>query len=147
MFYIESFYGKLGQLDTNFMLPIAVGFYILLGIILLGEICSITDKISWKIRIADGILAGISFGGIFLMMYLTWTPLVLEVGGSIVSGVQGRYLIPLFLFLCVPFLNGILEKDNDWCKKIKKIGILFSEILVIQSGILTCLLLLIRYWI
>lgn len=147
MFYMESFYGKLGQLDTNFMLPIAVGFYILLGIILLGEICSITDKISWKIRIADGILAGISFGGIFLMMYLTWTPLVLEVGGSIVSGVQGRYLIPLFLFLCVPFLNGILEKDNDWCKKIKKIGILFSEILVIQSGILTCLLLLIRYWI
>lgn len=146
-FYIEGFYGKLGQLDTNFILPVTVYFYILLGVVLLKDICLVTNKISLKIRIMDGILVLVSLGGIFFNMYLTWTPLVLEVGGSVISGVQGRYFIPLFLFLCFPFLNGILVNNNNWCKYIEKISILFSEILVVQSGILTCLILLIRYWV
>ncbi len=146
-FYLQSFYGKLGQLDTNFPLPVMCFFYGLFLFILAGEVCSVTKPIPKKIRIVDSLLVLVCISGIFLNMYLEWTPIVLGVGADVVSGVQGRYFIPLFIYLCFPFLNGLLAGKENCDRICRQTGALCSEILVIQSAALTSMILLVRYWI
>lgn len=146
LFYIQSFYGKLGQLDTNFALPIASVFYIMLGLVVINDMFSISIKIERNIRVLDFLMVLISIGGIFLAMYLNWTPLVLEIGGNTISGVQGRYFIPVFLFMCIPFMNGMLLKNKRLYKKGREISLFCCEVLAINSGILTCFILFLRYW-
>ncbi len=60
--------------------------------------------------VAFGLLAG--FGGVFLGLYLTWTP----VGGPLVEGVQGRYLTPFLMGagLVLPFLHAGAAAPARW---------------------------------
>jgi len=57
-------------------------------------------KMTFSNKLAVFIVIALSYVLINLLLYLTWTP----VGAPLIQGVQGRYLIPLLLFL--PFLSG-----------------------------------------
>lgn len=146
IFYMQGFLAKLGQLDTNFILPFISAFYTLFLAIMLIDICNIEVSVKKGIRALALVLWAVSIGGTFLNMYLKWTPKVQEIGGNVVSGVQGRYFIPAFLFSCVPFMNGILLKSQRWNKRLKTVSVLFSEILVLNSAVWTSVILLLRYW-
>lgn len=141
-FYITGFFGILGQLDTNFPLPILTVFYLVLLYIVIIDSSNIT-KISFKTKLVSLSSVLVSLGGILCYIYIDWTarPEVVGVGAKYISGLQGRYYIPLFLFLAIVFANKYKIKDKY---------IRFGNILTIDCGIvcasITVLILLLRYW-
>lgn len=112
-FYLESFFGKLGQLDTNVIFPLEVLFYFLL--LILSVVDMGTSKMwdrQWK-RILPAFAVFISVVGIFGIMYLRWTPIpgiADGVGTQYISGVQGRYLIELLIPALSVFCYNRLNK-------------------------------------
>ena len=112
-FYLESFFGKLGQLDTNVIFPLEVLFFFLL--LILSVVDMGTSKMwdrQWK-RILPAFAVFISVVGIFGIMYLTWTPIpgiADGVGTQYISGVQGRYLIELLIPALSVFCYNRLNK-------------------------------------
>jgi uncharacterized membrane protein len=95
-FYIESYYGFLGWLDTKLpeftLWAAAVGFFLT---------CFIPNipsfKLDWKKRLAFlAVLLTTNFS-IFFFLYLYWNP----VGANQVEGIQGRYFIPLSAMLAL----------------------------------------------
>lgn len=146
MFYMQSFFGNLGQLDTNFPIPILVTWYSCFVMILGYEIFSTPFSIQWKFRISNLVLSLLSLTGIFIAMYLNWTPYFYKIGERIVTGVQGRYFIPLFLFLCFNFANSYLGKKGITRKGESKIDFI-TRMVAGNSIVLTCFILLLRFWI
>jgi len=67
--------------------------YLMFGVAILAD----DTKLRLKKRIINIGLIGLLFGGIFLSMYLSWTPY----NSLIIEGVQGRYLLPLLLPLFI----------------------------------------------
>ncbi len=147
-YYLRSFFGALGQLDTNVPFPFEVVFYLLLFVVSLFEIC--TTKLwnqQWK-RLLPFAAALISFIGLFIYMYLTWTPIpgiADGVGSNYISGVQGRYLIELIIpFISVLCFGGLA--DNKYVNKAEKVidRIIYAWTAV--CGLITPLIVFIRYW-
>ncbi len=147
-FYMESFWGKLGQLDTNIPLPFMVIFYFLLVIMTIIDVMTVKlwDH-QWK-RVLPFAAVLVSLIGIFGIMYLTWTPLpgiADGVGTQYISGVQGRYLIELY----IPFVSllcfGKIAKKKFVCKLADA-----SDKIVYGwtafCALLTPIILLLRYW-
>lgn len=143
-FYISSFIGILGQLDTNFPMPILIIFiFILIISIIVDSFNAITIKINFKIfsMIAIGIFIYFSF----LSMYINWTPLVEPIYGNTVTGIQGRYFIPIAPFLSIIFANKLLikYKINDKFMNINTKLVYYSSIVF---ACITTLTIMLRYW-
>lgn len=145
-FYLSSFVAKLGQLDTNFPIIYIGVLVVILTIVTLYECCNV-GKIDWKIKSGAVVTTLIVIIGIFVAMYITWTPRVEKPCGQTVSGVQGRYFIPVFCFASVLIFNNIGNKIPD---KINSVICHIAEHITIFFVILNCLLtvlfLLLRYW-
>jgi uncharacterized membrane protein len=89
--------GVLGWLDTYLVRP----FYPLAGLVLvLAAALSFSRGREggwrWTAWLAVGLAVAV-YGLVHAALYVTWTP----VGGPVVAGVQGRYLIPCLVLLCV----------------------------------------------
>ena len=105
--------GTFGLLDTS-LPPV----FILLSFINL-ILTFITDAIYEKIKIgylpklvAFGVLI-LSIVGMYTAMYIGWTPQVLGVvGGDQITGVQGRYFLPLLICIPIVFSNKIFDKNK-----------------------------------
>ena len=111
--------GTLGYLDTY--LPILLIFIlkIYLVIIIINDI--INERISFPIWLKIGYLLLIILAvlGMYTFMYLSWTPVVTgDIGGNIITGIQGRYFIPFLLFIPIIFENKIIDKIKN--KRIKE---------------------------
>jgi uncharacterized membrane protein len=89
-FYVDSFVGKYGWLDTP--LPGWVIFWYYFVLIFAAIVLAYQAfHVGWKMWL---LMAAIFFGGILLIetaMYIAWSP----VGNEVIEGVQGRYFIPL----------------------------------------------------
>lgn len=146
VFYIASFFGKLGQLDINFPLPIIALFYIALGYVTLVDACN-AKNVNWKARVFSLGAGVICILGIFFAMYLNWTsfPGIGGIGVDYVTGVQGRYFIPMFLFLCIPFFNSLLEKVK-FKGKILVCSEMTMQVTVVICSILTIFTVYSRFW-
>lgn len=116
-FYISSFIGILGSLDTNF--PFA--FIALMSLFLI--ITSIAEGESAKISGRDRVLfLGTAFFILLLIitaLYVTWTPLphIGMVGNPIVIGVQGRYFIPVAVLFLISI--GLPAIKNNYIESIR----------------------------
>lgn len=128
VFYIGSFFGNFGWLDYNLSLP---AYFLIFTVILLvginyfkGEQRSILSfgQIFFILFFVLLVL-GISFGSMFLI----WTPAAFPV----IEGVQGRYFLPVFIFLLFALFELFLKFDRE---KIKKF-LLVSSLLVIFTSI------------
>nr|WP_076776974.1 DUF2142 domain-containing protein [Lachnoclostridium phocaeense] len=147
-FFVSSTVGVFGLVDT-YLLSVMIYPYVFVLIVTgILEISGNNVKVKWYQRISVLASIFISVFGIFLAMYLLWTPLVEGggVGANRINGVQGRYFIPLLpvSFLC--FGNSILMRN----KVIARLGeivvnnsILVSVIMLIVSQ----LTMLLRFWI
>lgn len=100
-FYAESLVGILGWLDYSLPYPLIYSYIFL---IIFNSIAN-DEKEEFKIsNIQKGILLFTSLSIIILVitsLYVAWT----DVGTSKVSGVQGRYFIPIILSLLLAFAN------------------------------------------
>ena len=145
-FYFCSFIAKLGQLDTNFPIVYIGLFAVVLAIVTVYESCNV-GKIDWKIRVGAVIIVLIVIVGMFAAMYITWTPIVEEPCGQTVSGIQGRYFIPVFCFASMLLFNNTYKKVSDRVNGvISYITTHVTIFFVIVNCLLTVLFLLLRYW-
>ena len=140
-FYISSFVGMLGLLDTFLPIFVVIGYlvYLLLVILVDGSQCDM--KINAMKRVLSVI---IPFGIIslaFLGMYIYWTPSVVGVKAQTISGVQGRYFIPALCLLPFFFINKF--KLNN----LKKFFNSYYPIVNVVVLTVTVLVVLLRYWI
>lgn len=145
-FYISSFVGKIGTLDTNLPIPYICIFLLFLVIVALCE-SSRVEKINWKIRLTTFLLLVFIMTGMFMVMYVKWTPLVEEPMGGTVNGLQGRYFIPVFCFGFIILFNNLGE--NVPLKIREKANIMLQNVSafwVLVNPCMTVLLLILRYW-
>jgi uncharacterized membrane protein len=102
--YLEAFIGRLGWLDTALPASYRAIAVVVLGIAALATTLGREQQICTGSRlvIASGVL--LSAIAIFAIQYLTWT----VPGDLIVSGVQGRYFLPLAMVAgtALPSLGG-----------------------------------------
>ena len=145
-FYLSGFVGKLGQLDTNFPILYIGIFWVVLLIMVAIESCNIRG-IDWKLRLATPIIILIIISGMFIKMYTSHTPLVEEPFGKTVSGIQGRYFIPVFCYLFIILFNNFGKRvpfkiANKISPILKNITLFF----IVQNCLLTILIVLVRYW-
>ena len=157
-FYADSFFGILGWLDTPFPIPVTLTGLLLIGITAVIETCSgslFSGNEWWKRLLSlGGVL--IAFSGLLLVMYINHTPrpdVLNTIGGNLVEGVQGRYLIPLVFPIMIACSNGLLpyiRRKNRIFAAWGKHGNIFDYTVYgwcVFSGILTVLIVLLRYWI
>lgn len=107
--YFVELIGVFGWLKYHLNSILIIGYYVIMLLIILSE-KSIFNK---KNRICNLILMMFLIVGIFLGMYLSWTPK----GKYVIEGVQGRYflpLLPMILLMVIPNNN----KINLECKTI-----------------------------
>lgn len=143
-FYITGFIGTLGQLDTNLPIPLVVTFgLILIFVMFIDSFKASQITINFKLLGLVATFVFVYFS--FRIMYINWTPVIGSVCGDTVSGIQGRYFIPIAPFVCGIFANKFLLKYeiinkfiNLNTKLVCYVGIIFA--------IITSLTILLRYW-
>lgn len=146
-FWLESFVGDFGWLDTPFPI-VAIELYI--GMLLLSamiEATSIGDRIKWQTRVLSVASVIIVALGTFIIMFLNHNPVhagKLEV--SVIHGMQGRYFIPFALFIYIAFACPVLQKYKHH-DKIQSISAKAIPAISLTYLCLSTLLLLVRFWI
>lgn len=137
--------GTLGLLDTR-MPALAVLFSLFNMIyIFVVDACTSGLEVKWKDRVLYLICPLLAAVGIYTSMYLAWTPTKFGIGGDFIDGVQGRYFLPILLYVPLLITNNLIKN-----KKVLKffeesfdinLCIIFINLLL---AIFTCL---VRYWI
>lgn len=105
-FYLSSFVGFFGWLNIPMPRALICLYLLALAITALTE-ASLINKISMLHRIFLFLSVIITFAGIHIALYISWTRVV---GSNIVSGVQGRYFIPIAIYAATVFANPLLCK-------------------------------------
>ena len=144
-YWIESFVGILGWLDTQFPQAFIIAFLLISTASAIIDACS-AERVNLKIRLCS--LGGffVFFIGTFLTMYVRWNPaLVGIVGGYLAYGGQGRYFIPVALFVLLGFGNALSMK-LPFAERLRKRHFYMVEITAVCSLCLTVMLIAARYW-
>ena len=133
-------FGTYGLLDV-YMPQLFVFILIIVTIItIINDIFNEKEKLHIFYKVSLFILVVLSIYAMYGIMYLDWTPKVLGiVGGKEVTGIQGRYYLPLILLIPIIFNSNLLDKIKN--KKIKhgfnKLDIILEE----NIHIFSCLML------
>jgi len=132
--------GTYGLLDTYMPQLFVFIVYILLFITILSDIFNNENKIPILYRLLLLFFTILAVYGMYGIMYLDWTPKVTAtVGGSEVTGIQGRYYLPLLLLLPIIFNNNLISKVKN--ENIKNVLKQIDKFLENYTFICTCLLL------
>jgi uncharacterized membrane protein len=101
--YYSNMIACFGWLRYSFDDRLIMFCYLMFGVAILAD----DTKLRLKKRIINIGLIGLLFGGIFLSMYLSWTPY----NSLMIEGVQGRYLLPLLLplFIFILLIKSLLN--------------------------------------
>ena len=137
--------GVLGLIDTYMPTIIIMFLFTLLLMVSLSELSLSKIKIDVKTKFISFTIFILILISIFIAMYVSWTPQVLGVGANIVSGVQGRYFLPVLILPLFIFSNGKLKKYKS-VKKIMEFILEHYFIVSIIGLICATLMLLFRYW-
>lgn len=145
IFYLESFYGKFGELDVNLPIPfLGIGMFAFGVLVLLSLLEEKSVKIVIKFYIA--ILLIISITAMFMALYITWSSLIEGIGENSVTGVQGRYFLPLAMFVPIIFTHEKLGKIGEKFRCINTINRGIMEFLCIVNPIITVIVCYMRYY-
>lgn len=143
--------GTLGLLDTYLPVLVLHMIYLNMFVIILYDLFSEKLVLPWYVSISYVALIFISIMAIYLVMYLDWTPVILnEVGGSGITGVQGRYFIPYLLMIPFVFSNKITNlissKLKNIIEKCKHIFDNYYWVIPVSSLVVTLFIVFIRYY-
>ena len=140
LFLLSSIIGVFGLLDAYLPILIIFFYYIYLLILFISDGNKVKVDKRIKILMFLGCIA--TFIGIFTIMYISWTPSVVENGAeNTISGVQGRYFLPLIFPFALIFVNNI--EDNKFFNNIKKYYLIYPFVCLL----ITTFILMIRFWI
>lgn len=114
-------FGTYGCLDTYVPMLFEFLLKLYLVIVIIMDIFHEKIKISKWIKIGYFVCTILSVFAMYSYMYIYWTTLVTnEVGGNFITGVQGRYYIPLLLLFPIIFNNNLIDKIKN--EKVRKLG-------------------------
>lgn len=137
-YYFQSFIGNLGWLDTSFPVTFLLIYAVILVLSFLYDESPIQINFMHKSAL---FLVGL-FALILVQtaLYIIWTsiPEIGGVGSDVISGVQGRYFIPIAPLLFI-FFQRSFRKNIDLSRYL----VSFSTF----SLGFTLLLILVRYWV
>lgn len=111
-YYVETMFGKyLGSLNIEMSPILIIGFYILT---LLSGLRKSGEKIDIPVwhRVIFGAIFFAVAGSAMLAMLLAWTPKP----GDVITGVQGRYLLPVFPLAVLILKMDAIEVKKDYTK-------------------------------
>ena len=144
-YYLEGFFGILGWLDTNFPAMIVKLFFMVLFFTALVEVSTVKG-IRWNMRVLSWAGITVFVVGTVYTMYAVWNPILTGiVGGDVAYGGQGRYFIPIALFLFLIFANPLLKK----LKAVRRVEGFLENAVSMTALITMCLttfVLFARYW-
>lgn len=143
LFYLNTTVGTFGLIDTY--LPISVIVFIYINIFVTALVDGSSDKIKVDkvIKILSVVYVMICAISIYTALYVTWTPQVFKkIGSNEITGVQGRYFLPLVMPLLLVFSNSKI-KDNKFFKVVRDNYLLLPIIFLVLS----LNIVLIRFWI
>ncbi len=147
-FYLTTFVGVFGLLDTYLPYPIIFIYllFIILTLLIDGNSENKNKSFNLKERLIGFIIPLASISLAFLAMYIIWTSILdgYGIGASSITGVQGRYFIPSMFFLILLFVNNF---DNKIFNNIKRIYNANYYYIYIFINILSCITILLRFWI
>lgn len=139
LFLLCSTIGVFGLLDCYLPIVIIFFYYIYLIILFLAD--GNGNNINNKIKFFIFLGSILTFIGIFTVMYISWTPAVVQENATqTISGVQGRYFLPLLFPMALIFSNNI--KNKGLFEFVKKYYIVYPFICLLFS----ILVLFIRFW-
>lgn len=146
VYYLTSFFGELGWLGTYFPVPAVIIFYIVLIFTMLVDSYE-AGHISLFAKLLSVVSILICIFGMGYHIYTYWTSQVSGIGVDYVSGLQGRYYIPIALFVFMLFSNSLLQKhkfklQSMFDNKANYITVYTPAIL----GLLTVTTVLLRFW-
>lgn len=141
-FYFTGFIGILGQLDTNIPKIYLCLIALVLILISIYEVSS-QNIISFKWKLFSFIGVLLTVYVMFAGTYVIWTATRYQIGLNYVEGVQGRYFIPLYLWIVTWIGNSTLKPSHN----INHIVENTSLSIVLLSSILTVLCVFLRYWV
>ena len=146
--WCREFIGVLGWLDVHFPEPFTYLFMLILGYNILLDACQIKG-ISRKTRLLSPAGVVIFFVGTIYTMYMAWNPVLTGlVGGTVAYGGQGRYFIPVALFVLLAFSNGLSYKLPGVIRE-RLYGCFRTRLIEVTAVVSLCctvLLIMARYW-
>lgn len=148
-FYFISFVGNLGWLDTNFPYVFTILYFIFLIFTSILDNSGKEIKIDIKSKVFITLVALSIIALLETALYIIWTSKndIGGVGYPYISGVQGRYFIPISIICFAVFKMGLIKH-----KGLKPLGI-YNMIdfivprVTVFSLVLTIIIILLRYWI
>ena len=146
-YLVASTIGTFGLIDTNLYCVFLVVYLLILPLIGISDISLQGLKIKTLDRVIVIISVLASIFGCYLAMYIFWTSSVkgYGVGANSITGVQGRYFIPMMPVAFLVFSNMFLitkEKIKQVMKAFVDNFQLLSVIMLIASSIV----ILLRFW-
>ena len=146
-YLVASTIGTFGLIDTNLYCVFLVVYLLILPLIGISDISLQGLKIKTLDRVIVIISVLASIFGCYLAMYIFWTSSVkgYGVGANSITGVQGRYFIPMMPVAFLVFSNRFLitkEKIKQVMKAFVDNFQLLSVIMLIASSIV----ILLRFW-
>lgn len=146
-FYISGLFGIFGLLDTYLITAYTAIYMILFFMIVISDASLENKVIDWRQKIIYllGIIASVF--GIFFAMYIFWTSVLggYGVGANTVTGVQGRYFIPLIPIGVMLFLNNSLQK-NEKIRNFFNNVLNNSYIVAFTMLLVSSVTILLRFW-
>lgn len=144
-FYYTGLIGTFGLIDTFIPSVYVVMYSFAAFAVVVSDFSLCQFKFKWKYKFIAVLASIATIGAIFTGMYILWTSMELGVGAEVITGVQGRYFIPIIPLLMVVLSNQLLKKN----KKIKAI----MEKILINSYLVPSMMLCVsfvaiflRYW-
>lgn len=144
-FYFTGMIGTFGLIDT-FIPSVYIVLYSIGALaVIVSDFSLSSAKFSWKYKCVSICASLATIGAVFTGMYILWTSMELGVGVDTITGVQGRYFIPIIPLIMVLFSNQLLKKNQKIEAFMKKIltNSYFIPPVMLSISLITIFL---RYW-
>ena len=111
-FYIAGMIGTFGLLDTYIPTVYIVMYVISAFAIIVSDLSLCPFKFNWKYKLVSVLGSIATIFAVFAGLYILWTSMELGVGATTITGVQGRYFIPIIPLAIIVFSNSVLKKKE-----------------------------------
>lgn len=143
--YYTGMIGTFGLIDTFIPVIYIVLYSLGMIMIILSDASLCPVKINWKYKCVSILGSIATIFAVFLGLYVLWTSMELGVGAETITGVQGRYFIPVIPLAMVIFSNSILRKNKTIENIMKKI-MEYSYFVPLMMLCITLVTIFLRYW-
>lgn len=145
VFYFTGIIGIFGLIDTYIPTVYTVMYSLGLFGIILSDFSLCLVKFNWKYKLISVLGSVLTIFAVFLGLYIYWTSMELGVGAETISGIQGRYFIPIIPLVMVIFSNSKLRK-NKTIEKIMNQILEYSYFVPIMMLFVMLGTIFLRYW-